>query len=114
MNSPQDASPGSRLISQLLLDDPEMIDIVEEFVDELPARIAELREAHRDLDWELLRNCAHRLKGAGGSYGYPMLSTVAAAMEAAFMERRDDRFSDLLAQLADLAEAAKAGLSTDA
>ena len=30
------------------------------------------------------------------------------------MERRDDVFSDLLAQLADLAEAAKAGLSTDA
>ena len=114
MNSPQDGSPGFRLISQLMVDDPEMTDIVVEFVAELPARIAEIREAHRALDWELLRNCAHRLKGAGGSYGYPKLSTVAASMEATFAERRDDRFSDLLAQLTDLAEAAKAGLSTDA
>ena len=113
MSNPQSPSP-AKLVSQLIIDDPEMIDIVEEFVAELPSRISELSDAHRRLDWEQLRTCAHRLKGAGGSYGYPRLSQVAASMEAIFIERRDDKFSDLLAQLQQLTEAAKAGLADEA
>ncbi len=106
----QSSSIPSKLVSQLVIEDPEMIDIVEEFVDELPTRIAEMQNAHRDLDWEMLRMCAHRLKGAGGSYGYPMLSEVAATLERGFIEHRDDQFSDLLGQIQQMAEAALAGL----
>ena len=73
MNNVPSGSVPSRLVSQLVIEDPEMIDVVEEFVGELPNRITEMQNAHRELDWELLRTCAHRLKGAGGSYGYPIL-----------------------------------------
>ncbi len=110
MNNVPSGSVPSRLVSQLVIEDPEMIDVVEEFVGELPNRITEMQNAHRELDWELLRTCAHRLKGAGGSYGYPMLSEVAATLERGFIERRDDQFSDLLDQIQQLADAAQAGL----
>ncbi len=104
----------TKLLSQLVIDDPEMIDIVTEFVGDLPARIAEMQNAHRELDWEMLRRCAHRLKGAGGSYGYPMVSEIAAVLERGFIERCDEQFSDLVTQLQGLAEAAEAGLREQA
>ncbi len=114
MNDVQNSSIPSKLVSQLVVEDPEMIDIVTEFVGELPSRIAEMQDAHRKLDWEMLRMCAHRLKGAGGSYGYPMMSEVAATLEKGFVERRDDQFSDLIGQLQHLVDAANAGLSQQA
>ena len=110
MNDPQSNPVPETITSQLVIEDPEMIDIVTEFVDELPGRITEIRDAHRALDWDLLRMCAHRLKGAGGSYGYPKLSEIAATLEQGFIEHRDDQFSDLLSQLQTLADAANAGL----
>ncbi len=110
MTDVRSSSVPSKLVSQLVIDDPEMVDIVAAFVGELPTRIAEMRNAHRALDWEMLRMCAHRLKGAGGSYGYPQLSKIAATLETGFLERRDDQFSDLVGQLQHLAEAANAGL----
>ena len=114
MTNVRSCSVPSTLMSQLVIDDPEMIDVVTEFVGDLPARIAEMQNAHRELDWELLRTCAHRLKGTGGSYGYPMLSEIAALLERGFVERRDDQFSDLVSQLQRLAEAAEAGLRESA
>ena len=114
MNDVQSGAASSKLVSQLVIDDPEMIDIVTEFVGDLPGRIAEMQNAHRELDWEMLRTCAHRLKGAGGSYGYPTLSEIAARLERGFIERRDDQFSDLVGQLQRLADAAAAGLAKQA
>ena len=110
MTDVRSSSVPSKLVSQLVIDDPEMINIVTEFVGDLPARIAEMQNAHRELDWEMLRTCAHRLKGAGGSYGYPMLSEIGALLERGFIQRRDEQFSDLVSQLQRLAEAAEAGL----
>lgn len=98
------------LVSQLLLDDPDLADVVAEFVGELPGRISELRTAFDTLDWELLRTLAHRLKGAGGSYGYPDVSRLAATMEDAFREHRSDSFGEWINELQQLASAAQAGL----
>lgn len=63
--------------------DPEMREIVALFVAELPARIGELHAAWRTGDLDRIRIMAHQLKGAGGGYGFPDLSTLAGELEAA-------------------------------
>ncbi|TWT45620.1 Hpt domain protein [Phycisphaerae bacterium RAS1] len=99
------------LVSQLLAEDADMRDIVEEFVAGLDARVAELRAAYDRLDWDNLAMFAHRLKGAGGSYGYPDIGRIGAALEADFRVRRGDNFGAAIAELDELVRAARAGLS---
>lgn len=108
-------TPGStvpeQLFSHLLQDDADLRDIVEEFVQGLPERLEELRQAFAALDWDMLTMLAHRLKGASGSYGYPDLSTLAATMEHGFKAQRADDFDAWLKSFEAYVSAAKRGLS---
>lgn len=110
MNAPDPASVQNRIVSELLLDDPEMYDLVEEFVNSLAERAADLRQAYERLDWDYLTTLAHQLKGAGGSYGYAELSELCALMETAFRTHSADEFASWIAQLEQLITAAHAGL----
>ncbi len=78
-----EAQVPTRLVSQLVEADPEMIDIVQEFVAGLPERVESLVAAFRAGDLERLVVLAHQLKGAGGSYGYPDISEAARTIEYA-------------------------------
>jgi HPt (histidine-containing phosphotransfer) domain-containing protein len=100
-----------RLISRLVEDDPEMADIVTEFVDALPTRVRNLQDAWREKAWDQLRTIAHQLKGAGGSYGYPTLSELGATMEQSFKAQRAEQFDAWITTLNSLIEAARAGLT---
>ncbi|MBK9128450.1 MAG: Hpt domain-containing protein [Phycisphaerales bacterium] len=100
----------SRLESQLLQSDPELRDVVEEFVVGLQERLAELERAYAAHQWDHLAALAHRLKGAGGSYGYPEISALCAEMESAFKAQQADGLRDRFEHLRRLAEAAAAGL----
>lgn len=111
-SEPNRPSP-SRLISQLLLEDTDLKDIVVEFVAGLDGRLAELRQAFDRLDWEQLVTLAHRLKGAAGSYGYPDISRVCAELERAFREHEASGFTGALAELTRLVDAARAGLPAE-
>ncbi len=66
-------------IRSSLAADPEMVDLVELFVRELPQRVAALEAAASAGDG--LRRLAHQLKGAGSGYGFAELSAAAAALE---------------------------------
>ena len=101
----------SALHSELLRDDPEMHDLVAEFVYGLDQRIEEIRQAFQKNDWETLGTLTHRIKGAGGSYGYPSLSALGASMEAGAKSKQSDPFGRWMTELAALVAAAKAGLS---
>jgi HPt (histidine-containing phosphotransfer) domain-containing protein len=54
---------------------------------------------------------AHRLKGAGGSYGYPSISALAAEMEHRFSAYDGTCFPSDIAMLERMAEAAESGLA---
>lgn len=99
-----------KLISSLLNEDPGFLDIVQDFVNSLDQRIQELRAAHEALDWDTMTMLAHRLKGAGGSYGYPDLSALGKEMEQHFQNHVATHFSAWISQLSELTAAAKAGL----
>jgi HPt (histidine-containing phosphotransfer) domain-containing protein len=111
MSSAPEPHKGERLISQLLLEDGDLRDIVEEFVESLATRITEMKEAHQKLDWDQLTVLMHRLKGAAGSYGYPEISALCAEMEHKFRSHQGLDFHQSLEKLNAFATAAQEGLA---
>jgi len=79
--SSQLASDGERLTSAYAAD-PDMKEVLEEFVANLPTKVSKLADLLARQELEELRRLAHQLKGAGGGYGFPQLSERAAALEA--------------------------------
>ena len=76
------ASSGSPLYCDLRLD-AELALVVAWFVAELPERVVEMQEKVAAGDWAGLQQTAHRLKGAGGSFGFGPITPAAAAVEEA-------------------------------
>lgn len=86
-------------------DDPDMAELLELFVTELPERIDVLRAAVASDDLESVARLAHQLKGAAPGYGYPSIGESAAAVESMLrgsaaasvdaMRREVDRLIDL-------------------
>ena len=90
--------------------DPCLQELVELFVDEMPARIQRLTEAHAQLDRDSLRQCAHQLKGSGGSYGFSILTKRAHALELAILEEASEQqVSTMVGMLLDVCRRARAG-----
>ena len=69
-------------VSQLA-GDPELRELIELFVHELPQRLAKLRLAACANNLPEVGRLAHQLKGAGGSYGFPVLTEAAHELERA-------------------------------
>lgn len=61
--------------------DAEMAELVQEFVQELPARMQTLGGFWRASQFDDLRRAAHQLKGAAGGYGFPTISESAGKVE---------------------------------
>ncbi len=88
-------------------DDPDMLEIVREFVAELPNRVAALESHLANGDMPELQTLAHQLKGAGGGYGFPQITEVAAVLEQAVKEGVETSVvKERLASLCDTLRAA--------
>ncbi len=70
-------------------DDPDMIDIVREFVSAFPDRMTAIEESLAKGDLARLQSLAHQLKGAGGGYGFPQITEASAELEQAVKEGAD-------------------------
>ncbi|UCG32608.1 MAG: Hpt domain-containing protein [Phycisphaerales bacterium] len=84
MNATPDAS---RHIVSELASDPDMVELVEFFVHELPARAAALETCLAQGDYKQLVRLAHQLKGAAGGYGFPTITEKAAVVEQKARDR---------------------------
>lgn len=62
-------------------DDADMAELLEEFVSTLSERITSISAAFQTGEHATLRTLIHQLKGAGGGYGYPLISERAADAE---------------------------------
>jgi HPt (histidine-containing phosphotransfer) domain-containing protein len=82
-NLPTDSSGefGAGPCFSTLSGDPEMAELLALFVSELPQRLADIRQAAQGRNWQEVRRLAHQLRGAGGSYGFPLLTMAAARVE---------------------------------
>lgn len=64
-------------------DDPEMLDLIQMFIDELPERMAAIEQALTAADFETATTLSHQMKGAAGGYGFPTITDAAAEVEVA-------------------------------
>ncbi len=71
-------------------DNPEMAMILGEFIGRLNGQVAAMQQACADARYEDLHRLAHRLKGAGGSYGYLLLTEASKRLEEACKARNTD------------------------
>ena len=94
-----------------LAEDPDCAELVELFVHDLSDRLAELRQAQSDCDWDTVGCLAHQIKGAGGSYGFPGLTAAALDLEhAARKLRSPSKIAIALDQLAEVCGRVRAGV----
>lgn len=87
------------LISEFA-DDQEMIELIELFVAEMPARVRALESAFSDTAFGDLQRLAHQLRGAAPCYGFPAIGAAAAEVERA--AQRDAGLEEMRAQLDEL------------
>lgn len=73
----------SNMIYSTFVDDPDMMEIVEMFVDEMPERIQALHDALDQNDLTMLSRLAHQMKGAAGGYGFNSVTDAARVAEEA-------------------------------
>jgi len=62
--------------------DPDMLDLVNEYVTSFDGTVSEIRSSLESRCFEQLGRLAHQLKGSGGGYGFPIISEVASKLEA--------------------------------
>lgn len=84
------ASVTEELLYSDLATDPDLAEIVEIFVEEMPRRVANLESHFAGRDWKELERAAHQIKGAAGSYGFNQLTPAAAHLEAAVKQGRGE------------------------
>ena len=100
-----------QLVYSELGGDPDLGELVEMFVDEMPDRISTLTEHAEDKNWEALRRVAHQLKGSGGSYGFGVISNHAARLESSCQmdDPMEEQIISLLDDLVGLCSRIRAG-----
>ncbi len=76
---------GDGPIRSLMADDPDMLELVEFFVERLDDQVAEICAALAANDLKQLKTLSHQLKGAAGGYGFPGIGELAAGVEAALL-----------------------------
>jgi PAS domain S-box-containing protein len=74
---------GNSPIVSLYAEDPEIAEILGGFVGRLAIQTKAMHAAYEDRQHDDLRRLAHKLKGAGGSYGYPSLTEACGMLEGA-------------------------------
>ena len=91
--------------------DPDLAEVVELFVLEMPDRVANLLKCAETSDWESLRRAAHQLKGAAGSYGFMPITPAAARVEDVIRQSSPEtEILKALDELVDLCRQARSGV----
>jgi HPt (histidine-containing phosphotransfer) domain-containing protein len=104
------ATAKSNYIYSRLARDPDLSEIVDLFIEEMPERIATLIGQLNSADWDSLRRTAHQLKGAAGSYGFDAISPSAGKVEAAVRDGEpEQRIRATVDELVDLCSRAHRG-----
>jgi CheY-like chemotaxis protein len=72
---------GPPIVSSLLASEPDLADLIREFVKKLPEMINNIKLAYAQGDLEGLRHEVHTLKGTGGNFGYAEVFELAKRIE---------------------------------
>ncbi|WP_051445201.1 ATP-binding protein [Desulfocurvus vexinensis] len=89
-------APGA---APVVLADPAMRTLVEEFLAEAAADLAAMRQALARGDLDTVRVLGHGLKGSGGGYGFDTVTELGRAVETAAVHADADALADLFERL---------------
>ncbi|MCA9035587.1 MAG: response regulator [Planctomycetaceae bacterium] len=93
------------LISQLPWDVPEFREIIEQFVVSLETTLPAMQAAWDDRDYSTLREQAHRLKGTGGTVGFPAFTEPSRLLQIAAEKENPEPIPEILDELRAIADA---------
>jgi HPt (histidine-containing phosphotransfer) domain-containing protein len=91
--------PANSALRSEFANDPDMREIVEMYVQEMPERIARLNELWSSQQLSELCRLAHQLKGASGGYGFTPVSKAAGSVETTLIKLSEGSAQATLAQL---------------
>ena len=84
------------ITSELLKEDPELIDLIDRFISRLPDMQSAIIRAYDEKEWDIFTSLIHQMKGVGGNYGYPILTRLCEEIEVTI---KNKCFSDVNSQL---------------
>jgi len=104
------AATTSEFVFSELATDPDLAELVDLFVSEVPDRISKMVGCAKDNDWEGLRRLAHQIKGAAGSYGFGAVTPYAARLEHSLKDlQQEEIIRQQLEELLDICNRLRAG-----
>lgn len=95
--------------SVLLEKEPELADLVYAYIQQLPEKLARIRNAIDKRQWDELRDLVHQLKSTGGNYGFNGLSQLAAKLEVQVINQHHAEVEALMAELERYGQRIKSG-----
>lgn len=98
-----------QFIFSSLASDPDYSDLVTMYVEEMPDRMEQIRKAFESTDRDRLVRLIHQLKGAAGSYGFAVLTQVAADVEQTLLEENGENDLDAINRLLETCERVRSG-----
>lgn len=98
------------IVSTLLEDEPDMIDLVERFVSRLPGFIDKIKSSYQSSDWEELKKNIHELKGTSGNFGFVELYNLIQGIEFELIKENYQSVGYTLKSLDKLNERIHSGL----
>lgn len=107
--TPQTVS-GPPIVSSLLADEPELTDLVREFVHKLPEMIRNIKEAYASNQINEMRHEVHTLKGTGGNFGYVEVFELTKRIEFEIVAGNLAGASELIGALEEIARRVELGL----
>lgn len=103
-------NPSQLPIRSIYHNDPEIRDIVGEFVREMPARVHQANSIFMRGDMLRLHFWAHQLKGGASGYGFPEISKLAEELEQAIVRKQStDQIFQAMLKVLSLCERVSEG-----
>ena len=96
---------GSEPIQSDFEGDPEMRELIDLFVSEMPSKASRLSDLFEGQQIDDLQRLAHQLKGSAGGYGFGVISDVAGELENALKTQSElENARSQVEQLIDLCQ----------
>lgn len=89
--------------STLPMEIPEFREIVEAFVSGLGETLTKLRHSQTRMDYQEIRELAHRLKGTGGTVGFSDFTEPSAKLQIAAEGHDDETIETMITELEEIA-----------
>lgn len=98
------------LISSLLIDEPDLQDLIQRFVDKLPLYISKIMESSKNKQWDEFIEHIHNLKGTSGNYGFDELYKLMQEIEFELTKENYDVVCSMVKQLDNLQKRIESGI----